>query len=131
MTWQPAAVLYPDAELTTITLLRTLLAAEGQGDVKVIRTMPQTRPPRCVQIIRDGGNASNLRDRARLRVLVWDTSYDKVTALARLLVALMPRMVGQEGVLRVEHQSGPYEIAETGVFKQYALFEVHLRGEQL
>lgn len=130
MTWQPAAVLYPDAELTTITLLRTLLATEGQGDVKVLRTMPQTRPPRCVQVIRDGGNASNLRDRARMRVLVWDTTYQKAVDLARLIVALAPRMVGQSGVLRVEHLSGPYEIPDAAP-KQYLLFEVHYRGAEL
>lgn len=130
MTWQPAAVLYPDAELATITALRALLIGEGETDVKVVRTMPATRPPRCVQVIRDGGNASNLRDRARLRVLVWDTSYADVTALARLIVALMPTLVGQSGVLRVEHLSGPYEIPDAAP-KQYLLFEIHLRGAVL
>lgn len=131
MTWQPVAILYPDAELATIGLLRSLLAAEGETDVKVIRTMPSSRPPRCVQVIRDGGSVSNLRYRARLRFLVWDTSYQKAVDLARLVAALAMRMVGQSGVLHVEHLSGPYEIPETGAFKQYLLIEVHYRGEAL
>lgn len=133
MTWQPVAVLYPDTELAFITDLRTLLAANGEADVKVVRTMPATRPPRVVQVVRDGGSSSNLRDRPRLRVNVWDstgTTGQSVNDLARLIVALVPRMVGANGVLRTEHLSGPYEIADSTP-RRYCLFEVHYRGEAL
>lgn len=130
MTWQPAGVLYPDAELEFATALRVLLIAEGETDVWVGRKLPTTRPPRAVQVVRDGGNSSNLRDRARLRVLVWDTTDQKVTALARLIVALVPRMAGSGGVLRTQHESGPYEITDAAP-KRYLLFEIHYRGDAL
>ncbi|WP_028637723.1 hypothetical protein [Nocardioides sp. URHA0032] len=131
MTWQPTAVLYPDAELTTIAALRTLINAQsGQSDVKVVRTIPATRPARCVQVVRDGGNSANLRDKARLRVNVWDTTDQKATDLARLVVALVPRLVGANGVLRTEHLSGPYEIPDAAPMR-YLLFQIDLRGEAL
>lgn len=136
MTWQPASVLYPDAEYVATDLLRDLLAEQGETDVKVVRTFPSNpdgsprRPARCVQVIRDGGNASNLRDRARLRFLVWDTTDEAATDLARLVVALVPRMAGQSGVLRTEHLSGPYEIPDAAP-KRYLLFQIEFRGEAL
>lgn len=128
--WQPVSVVYPDAELVAITLLRDLLAGEGEADVKVVRDIPPTRPARCVQVVRDGGRSANLRDSARLRVNVWDTTAQKATDLARLVVALVPGMVGQSGVLRTEHLSGPYEVPDAAP-RRYLLFEVDFRGVPL
>ena len=89
MTWQPVAVLYPDAELVATGLLREDLAAQGDTDVWVGRKLPSSRPRRAVQIVRDGGSSSEMRDRARLRVLVWDSSDEAATDLARLVLALV------------------------------------------
>lgn len=130
MTWQPAAVLYPDAELVGATILRELLTAQGEDDVWVGRRLPPHRPTRAVQVIRDGGNAANLRDSAQVRVLVWDATDQKATDLARLIVALVPRMAGQSGVLRTEHLSGPYEIPDAAP-KRYLLFRIDFQGEEL
>ena len=130
MTWQPVALKPPDVELRFITDLRTLLAAEGET-VTVLRTIPSTRPTRCVQITSDGSPTNNLRTIARLRVNVWDSTDQKVTDLARLIVALVPRMVGANGVLRTVHQSGPYEIADSTGPRRFMLFEIHYRGEAL
>jgi hypothetical protein len=130
MTWQPAAILYPDAELVATAGLRALLLSQGETDVWVGRKLPDIRPTRAVQVVRDGGNSGNLRDGARLRVLVWDATDQKATDLARLIVALMPRMVGANGVLRTEHLSGPYEIPDAAP-KRYLLFQIDTRGEAL
>lgn len=130
MTWQPVAVLYPDAELDATGLLRADLAAEGEADVKVVRTLPDPRPARCVQIVRDGGTQSDLRDRARLRFLVWDTTDKAATDLALLVLALVLAWPGRGSVVRVVPQSGPYEIPDAAP-KRYLLIEVHFRGVNL
>ena len=130
MTWQPVAVLYPDAELVATGLLREGLAAQGETDVWVGRKLPGSRPRRAVQIVRDGGSSSEMRDRARLRVLVWDSSDEAATNLALLVLALVMEWQGRGGVLRVVHESGPVEIPDAAP-KRYLLIEVHFRGDAL
>ena len=130
MTWQPVAVLYPDAELVATGLLREDLAAQGDTDVWVGRKLPSSRPRRAVQIVRDGGSSSEMRDRARLRVLVWDSSDEAATNLALLVLALVMEWPGRGGVLRVVHESGPVEIPDAAP-KRYLLIEVHFRGDAL
>lgn len=130
MTWQPSAILYPDVELVATTLLRAGLEGQGETDVWVGRKLPKVRPPRAVQIVRDGGAATNGRDRARLRFLVWDANDDDVGDLARLVVALVGDWPGSSGVLRTEHLSGPYEIPDAAP-KRYLLFQIEFRGEAL
>lgn len=128
--WQPVAIRYPDAELVTTGLLRTLLAAEGEPGVWVGRKLPPTRPPRAVQLVRDGGPEQSLRDIARMRVLVWGEDDQDVNDLSRLVAALFPRMVGQSGVLKTERISGPFEVPDAAPKRQMSI-EVHLRGEAL
>lgn len=130
MTWQTTAVIYPDAELTVINGIKALLTANGETGITYGRKIPPTRTTRMVIVTRDGGTSVNLRDKARLRVLVWDATDAKVDALARKVVALMPMLADGDPVLKVEHLSGPYEIADVAP-ERYALFEVHLRGEVL
>ncbi|NUR79982.1 MAG: hypothetical protein HOQ21_06000 [Dermatophilaceae bacterium] len=130
MPWQPAAVRYPDAELVVAGLIRSLLASHGEPGMWVGRRLPSGRPGRAVQVVRDGGSADGLRDRARLRVLTWDATDQKVTDLARLVVAVAPLMAGQQGVVRVQHLSGPYEIPDAAPCR-YLLFQVDLRGVPL
>lgn len=130
MTWQPTAIIYPDAELVATGLLRTDLAAQSEADLWVGRKLPSTRPTRAVQVVRDGGNSENLRDRARLRFLVWDTTDQKATDLARLVVALVTAWPGRSGITRVVHESGPYEIPDAAP-KRYLLFTIHFQGDEL
>lgn len=131
MPWQPVGVRYPDTEAATAALLRDLLADHPEADgVWVGRKLPKNRPPRAVQIIRDGGAQRELRDRAVLRVLVWDRTDEEVADLAGLVCALVPLMVGRSGVLYVKHLSGPYEVPDAAP-KRYLLFEIHFRGEPL
>lgn len=129
MTWQPTAVIYPDAELVVATDLRALLVAEGET-VWVGRKFPGTRPSRAIQVIRDGGPIANLRDVARLRFNVWGTSDQNVGDLSRLVVAVLPRLVGESGVLRVSNVFGPSEVP-TDTFRRLVNAEIDLRGEAL
>lgn len=136
MPWQPAPIIYPDVELLVTSRLRTLLAARGEADVFVGPYIPDPkaggRRKRMVIVNRDGGNVSNLTDRPRVRVRVWDQTDQKANDLARLIVALMQRLVDGAPVTRVEHLSGPIEIPDESKEEQrYLLFELHTQGVPL
>lgn len=130
MPWQPLAIRYPNAVKTVAAALKTLLFENNEPDVWVGYRLPKIRPSRAIQVIRDGGAASELRDKPRLRVLCWDKTDEKADDLASLVVALMPLLVLEGVALKVEHLSGPYEIPEATPCR-YLLFEVHTRGEAL
>lgn len=131
MPWQPAAILYPDAELLVTGALRALLVAQGEVGVHVGRKIPSPRETRMVIVNRDGGNADGF-DHPRLRVRVWDATQQAANDLARLVVALMPRLVNTTAVTHVEHLSGPYEVPdESGAQQRYLLFQLTTRGVDL
>lgn len=149
MTWQPAAVLYPDVELWGTGYLRTALAARTEPyaqDVWVDNQRPSkddfTRaalgpyPKRMVVLRRDGGQVTGLRDNARLsaRVYVAKDIRDagqQATDLARLVVALFLTAADGAPVLRVGHQSGPVPVPDDSGPLMYLLFEIATRGESL
>lgn len=128
-TWQPAPILFPDAELLLTTGFRALLVAAGESDVVVDRKVPNPRPPRLVAITRDGGTTNGLRDEPRMRFRIYDESEQKVNDLARKVCALAPKLVQNGTVTKVIHQSGPYEVADQSKTPmRYALIEFHTRG---
>lgn len=130
MPWQPAAILYPDAELLVTTALRPLIAATA-ANVYVGRSIPVVRKPRMVVVNRDGGPSDGATDRPRVRIRVWDTDAQKANDLARLVVALMPQLVNTTAVTRVEHLSGPYAVPdESNVEQRYLLFQLATEGVQ-
>lgn len=129
MPWQPAPMLYPDAELVLTTALRAALTAYGRSDVFVSRSVSTTRP--LVVLTRDGGAAGVLRDRPRIRIRTFAATAQAATDLARLVNALLMDLPGSSGILRAEILSGPYEIPDASGPLRYALAEVHLRGEAL
>lgn len=132
MPWQPTALLFPDVETVVPARLRTLLAARDIDDVFVGRSVPPVRRPRMLTVNRDGGNASGARDRARVRVRVWDEDDAAANDLAALVVAITPLMADGAPILRVEHLSGPYEIPDdSGQPCRYLLFQIDTRGEAL
>lgn len=131
MTWQPAPIVYPDAEALVTAALPALLTAASETGVFVGRKVPNPRRTRMVIVTRDGGGSSELRDRPRLRVRVWDETDQKATDLARKVVAIMLGLpVTTAGVARVSHESGPYEIPDEKP-QRYLLFELHTRGAVL
>lgn len=126
MTWQPAAVLYPDVEL----LLTTWLRANLSGSTYTDRRMPNQRQDRMVVVNRDGGAIGEGRDRPRVRIRCWETDDQAAIDLAREVVQKMPLLADGDPVLRVEHLSGPYEVAdESEQVQMYLLYELHTRGE--
>lgn len=129
MPWQPAAVVYPDAELVVLDHLRDALPS---WVLYVGRNVPNPRRDVMVTVDRDGGSVLNLRDRARLRVRCWDLTDQRAGELARLVVASFPTFVDGDPIIHAEHISGPYEIVEDSPHKvRYLGFEIHTRGVPL
>lgn len=128
--WQPAPVLYPDAELVLTTAMRAALVTRAEADVFVSRSVPNPRKARMVILTRDGGTPSGVIDTARIRIRCYDQTHQAATDLARLVLALAPTLVGSNGITAVRFQSGPYEVADEQPMR-YALAEFDLRGEAL
>ena len=129
MPWQPAPILYPDAELVLTMALRAALVAAGRADVYVDRAVTTKRP--LVVLTRDGGSPSDLRDRARIRVRTFAATAQAADDLARLVNALLTDLPGANGITRAEILSGPYEVPDESGPLRYALAEIHMRGDVL
>lgn len=135
MSWQPAAALFPDVETILPNAMRTLLAAAGEADVYCGRKIPNDaeggRRARMVLFIRDGGDDNGHTDRPRVRVRIFDADDEKANDLARAVVALMPRLVNGNPVVRARRLSGPTEIPDPANpdHQRYLLYEIHTRPE--
>lgn len=132
MTWQPAALVYPDAEALICNALASRLPQYGATGVHVDRERPQdSAAGRFVIVSRDGGATGVVRDQPRLRLRIFDQTPEAAADLAALVVALMPLLVRDGVLLRSEHLSGPYEVPDDGPLEQrYLLYEVHTRPTQ-
>lgn len=131
-TWQPAPILFPDAELLLTAAYRAALIAAGEDDVYVGRKVPKPRRERMVILTRDGGTAEGLVDRPRIRFRIFDTTDQAANDLARLVLALAYRLAANGTVTRVAPESGPYEVADdSGAPHRYLLIEFTTRGELL
>lgn len=129
MTFQPAPLMYPDAELLLTGAFRAALVAAGEVGVHVDRKVPNPRKPRMVIVTRDGGAIGEMRDRPRVRIRVWGETDQAATDLARLVVRIGLGLPLTGAVLRAEHLSGPYDVTDESEQPQrYVLFEFHTRG---
>lgn len=132
MPWQPAPIVYPDAELVCTTGLRALLAARGITDVHVGNRIPEQRRARMVIFNRDGGAARGIFDNPRMRCRVWDVTDANANALAGLVVALMQLLIDGAPVVAASKESGPYDVPdESQSAQKYLLFNLRTRGESL
>jgi len=135
MTMQPAAIVFPDAELWATGRLRAALVgrpeAYAQG-VYVSNSVPSTRRDRMVIVRRDGGAASGLFDLPRLAVRCWAVTERDAADLTRLVAALLWSMPGDGVCVRMQQLSGPSAIPdESNHYQRYSLFEARMRGSQL
>jgi hypothetical protein len=137
MPWQPAAIVYPDIELTLTGRYRTALAARDEPyttEVYVSNTVPPTRRDRMVIVRRDGGTQAEMRDRPRVSLRVWATSEQDANDLANLVMALAPSFADGDPVVSVpiNGRSGPFPVAdESGQPLRQMTIEFHTRGSQL
>ncbi|MDB5716449.1 MAG: hypothetical protein JWO15_3846 [Sphingomonadales bacterium] len=131
---QPAAILFPDAELWAVSYLSDALASrpEPYADALVSNAVPSPRVDRMVIVRRDGGQAVDLRDDARLSVRTWATTEQDAADLARLVAALLWAAPDGLPVVRVAQESGPSAVADqSGQALRYSVFTVRTRGEVL
>lgn len=135
MTMQPVAALPIDADLWWIVYLRGALVGRTEPYAQGVyfdRRVPTTRKDRMVIVRRDGGTVSGVFDRPRIALDVWAKTDKDATDLARLVVALAFDAPGTEGCTRVEHLSGPNDVADpSGQPRRLALIEATHRAAVL
>lgn len=136
MTWQPAALIFPDIELVLTARYRTALAGRSEpyaSGVYVGNKVPATRRPRMLIVRRDGGTQAEMRDRPRVSLRVWSEAGKEQDAidLARLVMALAPSFVDGSPIVAVPNagKSGPFPVAdESAQPLQQMTIEFHTRG---
>ncbi len=135
MPWQPAAIVYPDAELVLTGRLRTELAARPElyaASAFVSNSVPNPRRDYMVIIRRDGGPEGELRDQARISLQVWAKTEKDANDLARLVVALTKTFADGSPIVAVVPNSGPMAIPdESGQPLRYIVADFHTRGDAL
>lgn len=133
MTLQPAAILFPDADLWGTGMIRAKLAVRTEAyksGVVVSNSVPATRPARLVTVRRDGGSVSGVFDRPRFGVNVWAATEKDVADLAALVSALFLLAAGDGVCVSVRQVSGPSPIPDAQP-RRYMTFEAKLRGSAL
>jgi hypothetical protein len=135
MTMQPLAALPVDADLWWIVYLRGALVGRGEPYAQGVhfdRRVPNARKDRMVIVRRDGGNVSGAFDRPRIALDVWAKSEQDATNLANLMVALAFDAPGTNGCVRVQHLSGPNDVADpSGQPRRLSLIEATHRSAVL
>lgn len=125
--FQPVPALPIDADLWWTVYIRGALVDRPESyaqNVFVGRKIPNPRRDRMVIVRRDGGNVTGLFDRPRVSFDVWAKSDSDAADLANLVVALAFDAPGTEGCVRVEHLSGPNEVADpSGQPRRLSLIE--------
>lgn len=135
MTMQPLAALPVDADLWWIVYLRGALVGRSESyasGVHFDRRVPNARKDRMVIVRRDGGNVAGAFDRPRIALDVWAKSEQDATNLAALIVALAMDAPGTNGCVRVQHLSGPNDVADpSGQPRRLSLIEATHRASIL
>lgn len=135
MTWQPAPIVHPDAELWLTGYLRDRLAGRVESyasSVYVGVDIPTTRRSRMVVVRRDGGQPSDVFDFARFGIRIFGDTERNTTDLALLIRALIVDAPNAADVARTDVVSGPYAVNDqSGQPLRYLIAEAALRGVEL
>lgn len=135
MTLQPVAAVPVDADLWWIVYLRGALIDRPESYASGVyfdRRVPPARRDRMVIVRRDGGNISGVFDRPRVALDVWAKTEQDATNLASLVIALALEAPGTNGCVRVEHLSGPNDVADpSGQPRRLSLIEATHRASVL
>ena len=123
MTWQPAAILYPDVELMLTQRVRSALA---DPTVTVGRKVPD-QVTRAVIVNRVGGTQSPPFDTATVMVRCYAPS-DVTKLVARVVQILGGLPDGQ--ITRVKVTGGPTDLGLEGSPMRQILADVTTRGTQ-
>lgn len=125
MTWQPAAILYPDVELALTGLFRDAL----DPDVLVGRKVPDTIT-RAVIVNRIGGKQSPPFDTASVMVRAYATTEQDAAALIAQVVQILGGLPGTGPIVRTVVTGGPTDLGVDGAPMRQILADVTTRGTQ-
>lgn len=109
-----APVAYPVVEMVFPAALRAALAGRPETyaqNVYVGKKVPNPRPDRIVTFRRDGGPSGDWTDHPRLGINVYGSTDTEADNLARLVVALLPTLVGPS-IDAVRVLSGPTDVTD-------------------
>lgn len=127
-------VAYPIVEMVFPAALRSALALRSEpyaSGVTVGKKVPSTMPARLVTFRRDGGASGEWTDHPRLGINVWATSDADADNLARLVVALLPTLVGPQ-IDHVTVLSGPTDVTDvSGKPQRYITAEAATRAAHI
>ena len=105
---------FPIVEQAFPAALRTALAARSEAyakNVYVGKAAPDPRRDRMVLFRRDGGGSGDWTDQPRLGIRVYGADDAEADNLARLVVALLPTLVGPH-IDAVRVLSGPTDVTD-------------------
>jgi hypothetical protein len=125
--WQPAQILYPDAELVLCDKTRELLA--DQDDVYIGRTIPKTWA-KAITWNRIGGTEDAPFDTAMMECRIWAPTDQQCMDLARLLQARLPGIYDGAPVIRAVVVGGPTDLGIEDSPMRQLLYNITIRGTQ-
>lgn len=125
---------FPIIEQVLPAALRTALAGRSEpyaANVYVGKKYPSTHRDRVVTFRRDGGPSGEWTDRPRLGINVWGATDAEADNLARLVVALLPTLVGPQ-IDAITVRSGPVDVTDKSEHpKRYITAEAATRAANL
>jgi hypothetical protein len=135
MTWQPAPIIHPDAELWLCDYFRDRLADRDETyatDVYVGNKIPSDRRSRMVIVRRDGGLTTDVFDLPRFGIRVFANTERNATDLALLIRALLVDAPNAHAAAWVNVFSGPSVVDDPSAQPlRYLTAEAALRGADL
>ena len=125
MPWQPAAILYPDAELVMCDKTRGLV----NTDVYIGRTIPRTWV-KAVIWNRIGGTNEPPVDHALMQLRVFAPTDQACADLTRQIQARLPTICDGDPVISMTVTGGPTDLGSEPSPMRQILFNTTLRGHQ-
>ena len=113
---------FPDIEQWMIGALSIL-------NVKVVRTVPETKPAKFVWIASDGGPSDRITALNRIRVNCFAGTYEEAMDLARQVDAVI--CMSPDGiVVKAVRNTGPTQIPDpdSKIVRIYAYYELTVKG---
>ncbi|MCA0217922.1 MAG: hypothetical protein LCH43_11280 [Actinobacteria bacterium] len=130
MTWQPATILFPDAELVMCDRTRDLRASLSVDGLDVTEAYVGRTVPATITVAIVWNRIGGVDPDAFMQARIYAPTDQQATDLARALSAALPSVVDGNPIRRIEQTA----FADLGIEKQpmrQLLFDITFRGAQL
>lgn len=126
-TWQPARILYPDAELVMCEKTRPLL----DQSIFVGRIVPRKLAGvTAITWNRTGGEQDPPFDTASLECRIWAPTDQACIDLARQLMAVLPSLIDGDPITGMVVSGGPTDLGVENSPMRQILYDITMRGTQ-